>query len=193
MRASVPCCAAGSIGLLAAFSLLAACASDAPAPLQRESLRQVEATVVSVQKAERLVGLRGQDGRVVTVKAGPEVRNFDQIQVGDTVVTSYYEAIGFALRQTGAAADSGVDLVAGRAKPGERPGAAMGAVARTTVTIESVDAKSDTVIFRGEDGLVRAVPVRTDEGRAFARKLRPGDRVDITYTEALAIRVDPGR
>ena len=182
-----------STGLLAAVALLAACASDPPAPLQRESLREVEASVVSVQKAERLVGLRGPDGRVVTVKAGPEVRNFDQIAVGDTVVTSYYEAIGFALHTPGAADESGVDLVAGRAKPGAQPGAVVGAVARTTVTIESVDAKSDTVTFRGEDGLVRAVPVRTDEGREFARKLEPGDRVDITYTEALAIRVDPGR
>ena len=180
-------------GLLAAFVLLAGCASKPPAPIQRETLREVAATVVGVQKAERLVSLRGPEGRVVTVEAGPEVRNFDQIQVGDQVVASYYEAIGFALQQPGAAAESGVSVAAGRTKPGEKPGAVIGKVARTTVTIESVDGTSGTVTFRGEDGLVRAVPVKTDEGREFARKLAPGDRVDITYTEALAIRVDPGR
>jgi hypothetical protein len=193
MRASLLPLAARSAGLLAALALLAACASDPPAPLQRESLREVEATVVSVDKTERMVGLRGPDGRVVSVKAGPEVRNFDQIQVGDRVVASFFEAIGFALHPEGPAEGSSVDLLAGRAKPGEQPAAVLGAMVRTTVTIESVDSRTNTVTFRGEDGLVRAIPVQTEEGREFARRLRPGDRVGITYTEALAIRVDPGR
>jgi len=180
-------------GLLAAFALLAGCASKPPAPIERESLREVAATVVGVKKAERLVSLRGSDGDVVTVEVGPEVRNFDQIQVGDQVVASYYEAIGFALQQPGSASPSGVGIAAARSRPGERPAGAIGKIAQTTVTIESVDRSSNTVTFRGADGLLRAVPVTTDEGREFARRLKPGDRVDITYTEALAIRVDPGK
>jgi Cu/Ag efflux protein CusF len=181
---------AGSCAVLVA---LLACASDSPAPLQRESLREVEATVVQVQKDERLVSLRGPEGETFTVEAGPEVRNFDQVQVGDKVVASYYEAVGFAVKEPGAVSPSGTAITAGRAEPGEKPGAAIGQYARTTVTIESVDRKSHTVTFKGEDGMTRAIPVRTEEGRAFVKKLKPGDRVEITYAEAVAVRVDPGR
>jgi len=179
----------------AAIALLGGCAKPTPpAPFQRESAQQVEATVVGIQKAKRLVSLRGPEGRTLTVEAGPEVRNFDQIQVGDQVIASYYEAVGFTLKKPGesdGAPDAG--LITGRAKPGARPAAAVGRYAKTTVTIESVDQKTYTVTFKGEDGLTRAVPVATPEGRAFASKLKPGDQVEITYEEAVAISVEPGR
>jgi hypothetical protein len=41
--------------------------------------------------------------------------------------------------------------------------------------------------------MVRAVPVMREDGREFAKKLKPGDRVVITYEEAVAIRVEPGK
>jgi Cu/Ag efflux protein CusF len=182
------------LAALPALALLAGCAKPTPpAPLQLESTRKVEATVVAVQKDKRLVSLRGEGGETVTVECGPSVRNFDQIRVGDQVIASYSEAIGFALAppgDTGRVSDAGV--VAGRAPAGERPAAALGRFAQTTVTIDSVDPKSHTVTFTGQDGMKRAIPVMTTEGRAFASKLRPGDRVEVTYQEAVAISVEPG-
>ena len=183
-----------SILAAGAIALLWGCASSGPPePLQRESTRQAEATVVGVQKEKRLVSLRGADGRTFTIEAGPEIRNFDQIRVGDQVIASYYEAVGFALKEPGSV-DSGPEsaLIAGRAKPGERPAGAVGRYAKATVAIESVDPKTYTVTFRGPDGLSRAIPVMTPEGREFASKLKPGDQVEVTYEEAVAISVEPG-
>jgi len=178
----------------AAATLLAACASEPPAPIERKSVQKVEATVVEVQTAKRLVSLRRPDGQVVTVELGPEVRNFDQIHVGDKVIASYYEAIGFALMDPKEPTAPGeAAVVAGRALPGERPEAAVGGFVETTVTIESVDNKAHTVTFKGEDGLVRTVPVEKEDGRVFASKLKPGDRVVISYEEAIAISVEPGK
>jgi NADPH:quinone reductase-like Zn-dependent oxidoreductase len=83
----------------AAFALLSGCASPTPpAPLQLQSTKRVEATVVGIQAEKRLVSLRGSEGSTVTVEAGPSVRNFDQIRVGDRVIAVYQEAIGFALQ-----------------------------------------------------------------------------------------------
>ena len=183
--------------LLAAGTLLAllsGCASPTPpAPLRIESAKRAEATVVGIQKGKRLVSLRGPDGHAFTVEAGPSVRNFDQIKVGDRVVATYQEAIAFVLQPPDvASAPPEAGLVAGRAAPGERPAAAAGRFARTTVVIESVDPKTHTVTFKGQDGLTRAVPVATPEGRDFASRLRPGDRVDVTWEEAVAISVEPG-
>jgi len=181
-------------GASAALTLLIACASAPPAPIERENLQQVQATVVDVEKSKRLVSLRGPDGRVTTLELGPEVRNFDQIHVGDAVVATYYEAIGFALKDPKEADEPGAaGIVAGRAAPGERPEAAIGKFVETTVTIQSVDSEGNSVTFKGEDGLVRTVPVKREDGRAFAKKLKPGDRVVISYEEALAISVQPGK
>ena len=46
----------------------------------------VKARVDSIDKATRRIVLTGPEGRSMSVVAGPEVRNFDQIMVGDTVV-----------------------------------------------------------------------------------------------------------
>jgi hypothetical protein len=59
------------------------------------------------------------------------------------------------------------------------------------VKIKDVDTKNNVVSFYGEDGLLRAFPVQTDQGRAFIKKLKPGDEVGVTYTEALAVSVEP--
>jgi hypothetical protein len=47
---------------------------------------EVSAQVVGIDKAARTVTLIGPKGNVVDVAAGGEVRNFDQIKVGDLVV-----------------------------------------------------------------------------------------------------------
>ncbi len=71
------------------------------------------------------------------------------------------------------------------------PGGGAGVLLRTTVEIVSVDTTFNTVTFRRSDGALRVVAIETPEGRQFIRGLRPGNRVDIAYTEAFAIEVKP--
>src|SRR5689334_10819583 len=54
------------------------------------NISTLNATVTAVDKADRVVTLRGDDGREQTIKCGPEVRNFDQIEVGDRVAAQYH-------------------------------------------------------------------------------------------------------
>ncbi len=177
----------------AAMMLLIGCASKPPAPIARESVTRVEATVVEIQSAKRLVSLRRPDGQTVTLELGPEVRNFDQIHVGDRVIASYHQSMGFGVVDPRApqTADSG-GVIAGRAALGDRPAGAIGGFVEATVTIVSVDTTAHTVTFTGEDGLVRTIPVEREDGRAFAARLRRGDRVVMTYAEAVAISVEHG-
>ncbi len=53
---------------------------------------EVTATVMAIDKANRTVTLKGPK-QTVDVVAGPEVRNFDQIHVGDLVVVKYERAL----------------------------------------------------------------------------------------------------
>jgi hypothetical protein len=50
---------------------------------------ELSAKVVGIDKATRTVTLKGPKGNVVDVVAGDEVKNFDQIKLGDFVVARY--------------------------------------------------------------------------------------------------------
>jgi hypothetical protein len=171
---------------------LAACAHRPVEPFVTDRLVQVTARVDAIDVRERLVSLSGPGG-TATISVAPEVRNLEQVQVGDEVVVSYYQGIAAQMRKHGAPNKCfGNSTAMVRAPEGERPARAVGQTIATTVRIESVDISRNTVTFRREDGLVRTLPIHTPEGRTFIRKLLPGDNVDVMYTEAMAIEVVPG-
>ena len=170
-------------------------APEAPAPAKIEDARQISATVEAIDVATRMLQLRGEDGEQFTLEVSPEVRNLEQVKVGDRVVARYYESLAAELRRrgdgTGTTEAPVVDAAMDRAEAGEKPGAAVGTQTRATVRVISVDTQNNVVSFYGADGLSRTVPLRTPEGREFASKLKPGDEVELTYTEALAVSVEP--
>jgi hypothetical protein len=53
---------------------------------------EVTATVESIDYATRKVTLKGPKGKITTVTASPDVKQFDKIKPGDTVVARYLEA-----------------------------------------------------------------------------------------------------
>jgi hypothetical protein len=184
--------------LVAPLAVLAGCATtdETPEPVKLESTEEVRATVEAVDPVTRFMSLKGPDGNVVTVKVDDEVRNLPQVKVGDQVVVRYYAALGAELKSrggtsTGAAADPEAAVTVGRAEEGQRPAGVVTAQTSTVVKIKEVDTKNNVVTFYGEDGMVRAFPVQTDQGKAFIKKLKPGDEVGVTYTEALAVSVEP--
>lgn len=172
--------------------ILSACAAPPPKPVVRENLVQRTATVESIDQASRLVTLRGEDGHGFTVQVSDEVRNLGQVKAGDKVSVSFFEALAAEVKKPGEGVQGvQADVAAVRAEPGERPGAGAGVLLRTTVEILSIDTQFNTVTFRRSDGATRIVAVETPEGRQFIRGLRPGDQVEIAYTEAVAIEVKP--
>ena len=60
----------------------------------------ITAQVVSIDKATRTLTLKGPQAGVVDIAAGDEVKNFDQIKLGDFVVARYAQALTLELRKT---------------------------------------------------------------------------------------------
>jgi hypothetical protein len=183
---------------LAAFVALylAACAHSPPPPpappqpLYRDVTRQATATVEVAEPVTRLIKLHTTQGST-WLRAGPEVRNFNQIKVGDTVTVTYYMAIAAQLTPKGAAPiPQQMAVSAARALPGERPAGGMGTTVVETVTIQSVDKEANTVTFLRQDGTVDTASVHSSEGRTFIAGLHSGDQVDVALSEAVAISVD---
>lgn len=185
-----------AVGMTLFLFLLAACAKE-PAPVTIEGTEEVSATVEAIDLSTRMVVLRESDGTEFALVVDPEVRNLDQVKVGDRVVTRYRESLGAQLRKRGDGSGDtqapAVSTTAARAADGAKPSVTASTQTSQTVRITNVDAKNHIVSFYGSDGLARVLPVRSPQGQEFIAGLKPGDEVELTYTEAVAMSVEPAK
>ena len=173
---------------LESVSVGATLTATAPGKGVAERVAEITATVKAVDAAQRSVTLEGPGGDIVTLPVGPEVENFDQIRVGDFVVVRFLEALALELKKHGTARRERVERgVTETARPGERP---AGLVTREVHVIADVIAllpQSQTVRLRGP---TRVVELRVHDPEQF-RLVEVGDQVEATYTEAVAVSVEP--
>lgn len=171
---------------------LAAGAAEAQRGQPAVTTRTETATAIveSVDVARRSVLLRREDGSFLTLRVGPEVRNLPQVKPGDRVVVEHTEAIAARMAQPGGPAVVEAEADARRA-PGQRPGAAVADAVRVRVKIDQVFGTGEQVSFTGPTGAKRTIAVRSPEMQAFVRRLRPGDEVDVTFLDVVAVRVEP--
>lgn len=188
-----------TIGITAFALLLAACAKEPnePAPVSIEGTEEVTATVEAIDLDTRMVVLKASDGAEFALVVDPEVRNLEQVKVGDRVVAQYKESLGAELVKrgdgSGDTAAPSVSTTSARAADGAMPSGTSSTQTRQTVRITNVDTNNHIVSFYGSDGLARVLPVRTPQGQEFIAKLKAGDEVELTYTEAVAMSVEPAK
>ncbi|MBK9703436.1 MAG: hypothetical protein IPO75_08175 [Betaproteobacteria bacterium] len=150
---------------------------------------QVSAQVVGIDKATRTLTLKGPKGNAVDLVASDEVRNFDQIKLGDFVVARYAQALSLELRKTRAAGgDATVREEAAKAKPGDRPAVAGARQVTVLADVVAVNPKASTITLKGPRGNEVVLNVQNPDQFKVVRK---GDQVEVTYTEALALSVEP--
>jgi len=146
------------------------------------------ATVEAIDAAKRLVTLKGPDGNTFVVHAGPEVKNFAQIKVGDLVVVTYVEALTLELKKGGGAMRQKTESeTMATAKPGERPSASGARQVTVIADVIALDATKQTVRLRGP---TRIVDLKVRDPAQF-KLISVGDQVEATFTEAAAISVEP--
>jgi hypothetical protein len=177
---------------LAITGMIVTLGCAAKEPFVKEDVIEASAKIEAIDAPNRLLSIRGPGGPA-TILAGPEVRNFDQIRVGDEVKMTYTAAVGAAITKSKATPTTTYDAAAVAAPIGAKPAGAVGATVSTTVQIESVDTSFDAVTFKRPDGFSRTIAVSSPEAKKFIRTLKKGDMVDVTYTEALAISVVPAK
>jgi len=167
-----------------------------PEDIGRGMLVEVTATVEAVDLDNRLVTLKGPEGRLVTVRAGEEVKNLPQVEVGDQVNVKYYEGSALNIYKPGEEQPKlGTEVAegGGTAAPGEKPGAAAVRVVTTTVEIAEVDPYKKTISFRSPDKGYRTVSVKDSRLEHYLKELKAGDVVEVVSTEAMAIAVEPAK
>jgi hypothetical protein len=184
-----------SVALLAALLLTSApCWSDDSAPamdkpaLHASQTATMTALVEAIDHETREVTLKGPEGNTMTFVAGDDVRNLDQVNVGETVVAQYQQSLDIeVLPNDGSAPGAGEMAMAGRAEKGAMPGAAMVNSKVITATVEEINLENNTFKLKGPSGEVQEYVARNPEN---LKKAEVGDLVVITYTEAVALSVE---
>jgi len=147
------------------------------------------ARVTALDQQTRRVTLERADGSEVTVYADDTVRNLPQVHVGDEVTASFYESLAYEVKKPGSAAPGAtVAEDTARAKLGEKPAGAGARVTTIVTTIVGIDKAAGTVTLQGPTG--RATTIKARDPRNLER-VAVGDLVEITYTEAVAVSVEP--
>ncbi len=150
------------------------------------------ATVEDIDYVKRHVTLKGPEGNSVEVAVSDSVKNFPQMKKGDLVNVGYYESLALAIAKPGETLAPTSRSQALMTRPeGQKPGAAAVSVTDTSATVEDIDREKREVTLKGMDG--KTVKVLVDPSVGNLQRIKKGDQITATRTEALAISVEaPG-
>ncbi len=160
-------------------------AMSADEPIKRSATSQVKATVVAVDQATRLVTLKGPEGKTFEVVAGSAVHHLDQVQPGDVVAVTYTESLAFQVVPKGEKPQGSSESVERTKGGGE-----VGRVVTRSFKIDSYDPNTHVLWGTGAQGNTRSITVQDPKAQAALAKLSPGNEVQVTYSESLAIKLE---
>jgi hypothetical protein len=173
------------------LTVLAATANAADSiPLAAETNQvDVIATVVSIDLPSRVVVLKSEDGKQSSVRVGDAVQRLDEIKPGDRIKMRYFESVTLELRQHPKGQPVSATEITERAPAGQLPSGQIARQIRGTVEVAAIDLKRNTITLQGPTGGQQTVTAKKPDTQAVLKKLKKGDLIDITYTEALAAEV----
>jgi len=172
---------AGSMPLLAGSAVAAQSRT-----IEGESI-SVTVTIEAIEQSTRTLTVKDNKGIYETIQAPPEMKRFSELKVGDKITARYYDNVVVRLKKPGEAA---VDVDSSALTRGQGKGpAGTAALQRTiTVTVTAMDPKTSAVTVKGPNGYNYSRKVA--DKKTFGQ-LKVGDQLDMTWTEAVLISVDP--
>ncbi len=175
------------LAALVAWPLAAQDKMAAKKPLEASDTHSVTATVEAVDSANREITLKGPKGNVVVVEVPESVKRFSEIKVGDQLHVKYTESIVVALRKADAAAKLGTSTDTGVTRmESAKPSAVVSRQITATVEVASIDKATSAVTVRRADG--STVAFRVEDPKNL-EGVNVGDKIVVTYKEALALQV----
>lgn len=156
---------------------------------EEAQLATMTAQVEAVNLPKRLATLKTQDGRMVSLKVGPEVKNLAQVKKGDTLELDYFESVEFEVRKPTPEelALAGIDVdVAAKAGRGEKPAAAIAAERIDVLVVESLDKKKELITLRGPQGGLVTVKAKYPQNM---KVIKVGDTIVVKSSELVAASI----
>jgi Cu/Ag efflux protein CusF len=147
-------------------------------------------TVKKVDTKKREVWLTDNAGVEHMINVPEDVTRLDAVKKGDTLNLTYKQAIALSLKKGGEVNAPSEVQVAER-KPGELPGGGMARQITASAKVTKIDPEKNTLTFKGPEGNSDTINVSDPQMQADMKKIKVGDRIQATYTEAIAMSVTP--
>ena len=153
----------------------------------------VRGIVEGIDPLNRLFALTDSTGKTTRIYAGTNVQNFEQLQLGESATVRYSKAVALTIARNGVFGKQAVDAEPAAEPllstplldiPAERLQAQTSMFGR----VAAIDLRNRYVIIEDRDGPPVELRVLSDEQMT---KLKIGERVLVTYVEAIAISAQP--
>ena len=150
----------------------------------QEAALLYDGEVTKIDAATRTVTLKNKDGET-SIVAGPEVKNFAEIKVGDRFDVVYELAVAIELvkvKNPGTTSEQ-VSTSTTTAPQGDKPGMITTNTVTASANVESIDAAKNIVSLKGPQGNIFKVKVQNPD---LMKDIAVNDQVKVVYTEAIA-------
>ena len=151
-------------------------------------MKTTSVTVEAIEQSNRSLTVKKPDGTYDVLYVPSDIKRFDTLKVGDTINARYYENVVLQLKAPG---EKDTDTRSSGVARAESGTAGTVSHQRTiTATITAIDPAAPSITFSGPRGWTYTTRVKDTEALA---KVKVGDKVDITWTEALVVSIERWR
>jgi hypothetical protein len=149
--------------------------------------------VVSIDHQTRHLTVMNTEGEHFTLKAPPEVRNFDQLKVGSTIQTRYTFSTEYVVSKPNSPlpANAQTVLTASAAKGDIPNGAVVNHITITGAVVGVDKAKHTMKLVNPKGGEVYNIQVQKPDGIRALEQVKVGDTITAYVSESLLIAVNP--
>ncbi len=150
----------------------------------------ITAVVTNIDYELREATLTGPLGNMVTITAGPQIKRFNEIKTGDKVKAVYKTMTRAEFRDPTPEELKNPLIILeddSRNSDGSDPRARAGKIIKAVVWVKQVSLPTSSVTIKGPRGKYLTLPV---EDQALLHELKVGERVVLTYAEAIAVALD---
>jgi len=177
-----------SVNTFGVAIMLAALTAGAGAQVSKTvtgTMETMTVTVESIERSSREVTIKKPDGTYGVFSVPADVKRFDTLKIGDRITAKYYENIVLRLKAPG---EKPVDSENAAVTRAPSRNGATAAVQRTiTATITKIDMNVPSIAFSGPNGWNYSTHV---QDKVTLAKVKVGDKVDITWTEAAIVSLE---
>lgn len=143
------------------------------------------ATIEAIEASTRTVTVKNEDGTYELLHAPSDMKRFSELKVGDKITATYYSSLIVRLKKPGEAA---VNTEETKVTPGTgaKPAATAATQRTITATVTAIDLNVPSLTVKGPNGWTYS---RKIHDKKALEKLKVGDKLDITWNDAVLISV----
>jgi hypothetical protein len=147
--------------------------------------RTMNATVEAIDYTTRAVTVKKEDGDYEVLSCPAALKRCDTLKIGDRIKARFYETVVLRLKLPNEPEQN--TAAQGRVAAEQGAGGTLSHQRTITATITAIDPKAPSISFVGPQGWKYSSRV---QDKAALAKVKVGDRIDITWTEALLLSLE---